>query len=119
MSMQEKLEAKAKETRRLIEETQRFRAVAQSPVKDILLAIYTEIRDYYTASLHQLDENNPDVLSREYGKLRACYNLVNRFIISLENTDARQEELEKKLLSIHDDLDKLAQDAKRREKNKF
>jgi len=79
------------------------------------LALFNKTKDFYVQAMQNLDESNPS-LDREYAKLKSCLKLVEGFISGMTDAGDTVEVLRKVFLALNEDLGKLMDEAKRREK---
>ena len=83
--------------------TQELQAIAQFGGSDRLLALFNKTKDFYIDAMQRLDESAP-ALDREYGKNKACLNLINGFINGMVGAEAKIEALKKQFLDLNKEL---------------
>ena len=110
------IESQIADTKRRIQDAQELQAIATFAGADRLLALLNRTKDFYVNAMQKLDESSP-ALDREYGKHRACLALINGFLSGMSNADATITTLKTRFLELNEDLGKVMDEAKRRDKN--
>ena len=113
-----KIEAEISETKRQIEQKQRLNNIAKFAGADELKKLLLDTRLFYESAMRVLDENSP-VLSKEYGKLKACLALVNSFISGMETAEESLLALKRRFLDLNEELQKVQDESRRRERDSF
>lgn len=109
------IETEVANVKRQIQEKQELQAIAQFAGSDRLLALFNKTKDFYVDAMQRLDESGP-ALDREYGKNKACLNLINGFINGMTSAEAKIELLKKQFLDLNKELGDAMDDVKEREK---
>jgi hypothetical protein len=115
MKSQKQIESQIVEIKRRIQDTQELQSIATFSGADRLLALLNKTKDFYVNAMQTLDENGP-ALDREYAKHKVCLALVNGFINGMVGAEAKIEELKKVFLDLNEELGKILDDVKDREK---
>ena len=115
MKSQKQIESQIADIKRRIQDTQELQAIATFAGADRLLALLNKTKDFYVNAMQTLDDNGP-ALDREYAKHRACLALVNGFINGMTGAETKIEELKKVFLDLNEELGKVMDEQKERDK---
>jgi len=115
MRSQKQIETQIVDIKRRISDAQELQTIATFAGADRLLALLNKTKDFYQKSLNSLDENNP-ALAKEYAKDKICMNLIDGFINGMVGAASKIEELKKVFLDLNEELGKVMDEQKDREK---
>ena len=112
---QKHIESQIADVKRRITDAQELQVIATFGGADRLLALLNRTKDFYVEAMQKLDESSP-ALDREYGKHRACLALVNGLLNGMSNAEATITALKTQFLELNEELGKIMDDIKEREK---
>jgi len=113
---QKQIESQTADVKRQIQDAQELQAIATFGGADRLLALLHKTKTFYVQAMQNLDESNPS-LDREYAKIKSCTKLVDGFINGMAGADDKIAALKTQFLALNEELGKVMEDVKRREKS--